>query len=362
MGLRRCALALGTVTLLSGCGVGLESVPVTAPSASGDSYVLTALFSNALNLPAQAKVKIYGADVGEVDSIRAKDFTAIVNMRIRKNVPLQAGATAELRSATPLGDLFVAIQPGPSGAAAPLRDGDTIPLTSTSAGATVEELLGSAALIVNGGAIKSLTSLLNGAGAAVGGRGENIARLIDSSSELISRLNARSEQIKTALQRTSDLATTLSARQNTLNAAIAAASPAISVVADNRDQIADLINAAARITAQLSRFPSLQGTDSRSLIADMNHLSAAFNAASVDPNLSLTALNRVISAVMKLTNSTSLHGIGEVTQLAFGSLPDMNYPGDPQFHGPDGTDWHAMVGSLRYQWNLLLGRIYGPER
>jgi len=47
--------------------------------------------------------------------------------------------------------------------------------------------------------------------------------------------------------------------------------------------------------------------------------------------------------------------------VALGSLPDKNWPGDPAFHGPDGTDWHAMVGSLRYQWNLLLSKVYGPE-
>jgi hypothetical protein len=40
----------------------------------------------------------------------------------------------------------------------------------------------------------------------------------------------------------------------------------------------------------------------------------------------------------------------------------MNYPGDPEFHGPDGTDYHAMIGSLRYQWNLLLNKAFGPGR
>ena len=134
------------------------------------------------------------------------------------------------------------------------------------------------------------------------------------------------------------------------------------MLADNTAQIADLVTGVSHITAQLSRFPSLQGTDTRSLIADLNQLSARFNDISTDPNLSLTALNRLIPIVMKSTNSAAIHGTGEVWQLALGSLPDMNYPGDPMFHGPDGTDWHAMIGSLRYEWNLLLDKIYGPNR
>ena len=358
------AVAVTLASVLSGCAVGLESLPLAGPSGGADTYALTAVFSNALNLPAQAKVKLNGADIGEVGSISTRNYVAYVTLHIRRDVPLRAGTTAELRSATPLGDLFVAVRPDPKqGAdASPLRDGDTIPLESTASGATVEQVLSSAALLVNGGVIRNITSLVNGAGSAVGGRGENIATLLHGTNELVARLNSRSEQIKAALQSTSELAATFSANQTTLNETLAAAAPATATLADNTAQIADLVSNIARITAQLSRFPSLKGTDTRSLIADINKLSARFNDISTDPNLTLTALNRVIPIIMKSTNSTALHGTGEVWQLAFGSLPDMNYPGDPMFHGPDGTDWHAAIGSLRYEWNLLLDKIYGPDR
>jgi virulence factor Mce-like protein len=334
-----------------------------APGQTGDSISLTAAFSNVLNLPAMAKVKLNGANIGEVESIRAQNFTAYVTMRVSADVPLHVGATAELRSATPLGDVFVAIRPDPNQApdAPPLRDGDTIALNSTSAAATIEEVLGSAALLVNGGAIRRLVSIVNGAGSAVGGRGEKVATLLQQSNTLISRLNARSAQIDTALRSTSDLAATLSARQDVLNEAIAAAVPATSAIVDNTAQLADLVDAVARITNQLNRFPSLQGTDTRSLVADVNHLAAMLNDIQLDPNARLEPLLTLTGAFFKMTNSSVIHASADVAQLALGALPDMNYPGDPAFHGPDGTDWHAMIASLRYQWNLLLSRVYGPE-
>jgi hypothetical protein len=65
---------------------------------------------------------------------------------------------------------------------------------------------------------------------------------------------------------------------------------------------------------------------------------------------------------MKSTNATSAHANVDVRKLALGALPDKNYPGDPGFHGADGTDWHAMIGSLRYEWNMLLSRVLGPQR
>jgi virulence factor Mce-like protein len=359
----RSAAAAALTVLVAGCATGLDSLPLPAPGQAGDRISLTAVFANALNLPAKAKVKLNGADIGDVESIRAEDFAAYVTMRISADVVLHAGATAELRSATPLGDVFVAIKPDPHPApdAPLLRDGDTIALNSTSAAATIEDVLGSATLLVNGGAIRRLVTVVNGAGSAVGGRGEKVAALLQQSNTLISRLNGRSAQIEGALRSTSDLAAALSARQDTLNEAISAAGPGISTIQANTAQLADLVDAVARVTNQLNRFPSMQGTDTRSLVADLNRLAATFNDAALDPNLSWTAWNRIIGVIVKSASGPNAHAAAEITQLALGSLPDMNYPGDPAFHGPDGTDWHAMIGSLRYQWNLLLSKVYGPE-
>lgn len=361
----RCGLAAGLVTLLAGCATGLDSLPLPAPQVgggSGKSYALTAVFSNALNLPAKAKVKLLGADVGEVDSIGARHFTAYVKMRIRADVPLHVGSTAELRSATPLGDVFVAIKPVPAPDAALLHDGDTIPMKFTSAAPTVEELLSSMAMLVNGGAIRSLVSILNGTGEAVGGRGEKLGTLLQQSKTLLSRMTARSHQMDTALRRTADLAATMSARQDTLNESLAAGAPAMAVIADNANRLADLADGVARITRQLSRFPSIQGTDTRSTAADFDHLAGVFNDISVDPNLSLMAFNRLIGLLMHATNSTSGHADLAIAKLALVPWPDKNYPGDPGFHWSDGTDWHLFVGSLRYEWNLLLDKIYGAQR
>lgn len=358
----RGAAAGALATLLTACGGGLESVPLPSPGASGPTYRITAVFSNALNLPAKAKVRLFGADVGEVTGIRAKKFTAHVVMRLKSDVALREGSTVELRSATPLGDVFVQVRPNPDHHARMLRDGDEIPLGSTAAAPTVEELLNSLALLVNGGAIRALTTDINGAGRAVGGRGQKLAELIAETTTFLSRMTARSQQLDATLRSTARMAADLAAHQDTLNAALNSGAPAVAVIAENTTRIADVTDNVARITRQLSRFPSLQGTDTRSTIADLNRLSAVFNDISVDPNLSLTAFNQLLAILIKSTNSTSAHALLEVSQLALVPLPDKNYPGDTGFHGPDGTDWHTMIGGLRYEWNMLLGKIYGPDR
>ena len=115
---RRAGLTIAATcitTVLAGCATGLESLPLPAPGQIGaNAITVTAAFANAMNLPQKAKIKLNGADIGEVESIRTRDFTAYVTMRINADVALYTGATAQLRSATPLGDIFVAIRLDPN--------------------------------------------------------------------------------------------------------------------------------------------------------------------------------------------------------------------------------------------------------
>ncbi|KAB7760283.1 mammalian cell entry protein [Mycolicibacterium mucogenicum DSM 44124] len=361
---------LGSVLLMTGCAAGLDSVPLPSPGSRGGTYELNAVFTDALNLPSKAKVRLYGADIGEVTSIDAVDFTAKVSMRIRQDVPLPVGSTAELRSATPLGDVFLQIRPPEDQAPGKpateprglLRGGDTIPLGSTAAAPTVEELLNSLAMLVNGGAIRALTTDVNGAGRVVGGRGDKLASLISETNQFLAKMTARTAQLDATLRSTSNMAAEVSRHQQSIDTALSAGAPALAVISDNTTRIMDVVDNVGRITRQLSKFPSMQGTDTRSVAADVNKLSAVFNEIAMDPNISLTAFNRLIGILVKATTSTAVHVEAEISKIAIGALPDKNYAGDPGIHGPDGTDWHLMIGSLRYEWNMLLGRIYGSDR
>ena len=194
---------------VSGCATdGLASLPLPAPGVGSGGYTLTAVFCNALNLPAKAKVKLAGADVGELESMVARNYTAVTTLRIMDGVRVPKGSTAELRSATPLGDVFVAFKPPrhrPIRAHRCCKDGDTIGLESTTAAATVESVLSSAAILVNGGAVRNFTNIINGLGKATGDQGQAFGDLIRKTNHTLGTLNARSDQISTALTETSRL-------------------------------------------------------------------------------------------------------------------------------------------------------------
>ena len=340
------AVAMSTAA----CSTGLENLPLPAPGVGGDSYVIAATFENALNLPTKAKVKLAGVDVGEVESMRVENYTAVVSLRIMNGVVLREGTTAELRSATPLGDVFVSLQSpdDPSADAAVLGEGDTIPIDATSAAATVEELLATSSLLVNGGVVRNLTKLVNGLGSAVDGKGDRIAELIHESTRLVGDLNSRSEEIRRSLEQTNGLVATLPDQRSTINDAVVAAGPALDVLSENTTAVVDLVSQVAAITDRIGEFPSVQGTDTRSMIADINRVAAELDRAATQPGVSLDTVNRILAPVINITSGTSAHTDADLEQLALGAVPVPGHTGDPGSRLPDGTDWTAFVGTLTY--------------
>ncbi|WP_280260378.1 MlaD family protein [Nocardia abscessus] len=359
-------LAAATALALSatGCAAGLDRLPLPAPGLGGDTYTLTATFSNALNLPTKAKVKLHGADIGQVDSMSARDYTAVVTLRIISTVRLPLGTSAELRSATPMGDVFVAMKPPrvrePD--TAMLGDGSAIPLEFTSAATTIEEMLTRASLLVSGGTIDYLTKVISALGEHVGGRGERLAALLDQTRTLLATLSARSERIDEVLRSAADLSATAATHQATLTDTVAAAGPAMQVLADNTDSFVTLVDRIHTITAQLARFPSIQGTNDTSMIANINQLAAGLNAAAVNPDADLDELNNMLGIVLKMISGPNGHVDVDLVQLAVGAVPDPGFPGTSGGRLPDVTDWTAFVGSLQHMLDRLGNRLEGPPR
>jgi virulence factor Mce-like protein len=361
----RGGIAIAAAVLItSGCATnGLASLPLPAPGLGSGGYTLTAVFSNALNLPMNAKVKLAGADVGQVESMVARNYTAVTTLRIRNGVLLPRGSTAELRTATPLGDVFVALKPPANDPAddPTLHNGDTIGLDSTAAAATVESVLSSAAILVNGGAVRNFTNIINGFGKATGDQGQAFGELIHKSNQLVGTLDARSDQISTALTQLSRLADQLDAKDATITDLMTAARPATATLADNTTELTNLAVQAGDTARLLARFPSIGGTDTsgRSMIRDLNTIAGAANDVAVSPDTSLLALNRLIPPLVKSTSGSAISVHVGVDKLILGSLPDIGYPGDIGLHGPHHYNMNLLVGTLKYTLWRLQERVVG---
>ncbi|MEV0356155.1 MCE family protein [Nocardia sp. NPDC050697] len=361
IGVRRTALAItaaATVALLTGCGISVENVPLPKPGASGDTYTIRAVFENALNLPDQAKVKIGGSDVGVVSDISTKNFQAFVDMQIRSDIELPEGTTAELRQATPLGDVFVAVsKPSAPPGTPTLQDGDTLPLESTSAGATVEELLVSVSMLFNGGGIASLTRLGTELDSIFGGRGDQLAHLITEMTGVVGSLNDNSARIDSVLGEFGTLSTTLESRRAELGQVADTLPQMIGAIAENNRALGDLLQRIAVTSAALGDYATTSGADLASLLDNLRDLMDALAATGDDFGAAMEQLHLIAPKVDASFRGKSLAVFATVSNLDIGLLTD-----PPNSKLPDQTDLNDFVGSFIQVLQVVQSRVNGAPR
>jgi phospholipid/cholesterol/gamma-HCH transport system substrate-binding protein len=149
-------LAALVVSLTAACSLDPTRLPVPGSFVAGDTYGVKVEFSSVLNLPARAKVDFGGVRVGVLDRVQLVGTTAVAYVDISKSVTLPQNTRAELRQATVLGDIYIALMPPDNPAPTSLRNGDTIPLSNTVPADNIEDILRGVSNLVTGGTLNTL--------------------------------------------------------------------------------------------------------------------------------------------------------------------------------------------------------------
>ncbi|MCU1647691.1 MAG: mammalian cell entry protein [Nocardia sp.] len=346
-----------SVTAISGCGITVEDLPLPRPGVGANSYSIHAIFGNALNLPASAHVKIGGSDVGEVTAISTRNYIADVEMSIRGDVQVPANATAELRQATPLGDVYVAISlPPRTPDQQLLHAGDTIQQQNTSAGASVEDLLLSVATLVNGGALNRLANISTELDSMVAGRGPVLAHLITEMTSATTALNQRSDQLDGFLGATGGLLAQFNQRKAELSAVADTVPAMISAIADDNRKIGDLLGKIATTGAALDDFAKTSATDLSTLLDSTEKLTSSLARMGDNFAGTLDALHEVTPKLLTTMRGNAMAFYGTANYLGIGALYD------PGSKFPDGSDANAFTGSLLDVLQRVYNRVTGGQR
>jgi virulence factor Mce-like protein len=169
-----CALALLAIGYLSPKGIPGRSY-----------YNLHARFTNADNLTASYQVRIGGRLVGQVLDPKVRDGQADVRLQLNPAIaPLRSDSTLRVRPRSPVGVRFVELNPGTKGT--PLKEGDTIPASQTSATVQLDEVLGA----LDADHRRKAATLLNELGKGFLGRGEDLNAAIGAAPPTLRNLAA----------------------------------------------------------------------------------------------------------------------------------------------------------------------------
>ncbi|WP_019925059.1 MCE family protein [Nocardia sp. BMG111209] len=341
----------------SGCAVTVDSVPMPKPGLGRPGYIVHAAFADALNLPDHAHVKIGGSDIGVVTGIHTTNFVADVQMLIRDDIRLPRGTTVELRQATPLGDMFVAMSlPAAKDAGEPMRDGDTIGTDHTAAGASVEQLMMSVSLLLNGGGINQAAKITTEMNSMFAGRAPELAHLLTELTAVISALNQRTGDIDSVLTGLNSLSGALAVRKTELGAAADTFPALIGLLTENNQQMVDLLTKVATTTDALGDFATTSGQDLVGLFQSIQALMSAF-ARSDQLTGALDGVHNLYPSMMASLRGPALAVAATVSYLSIGALSD---PSGSRL--PELGDAGQFVGSLQQVFEKVLGRLNSPPR
>ncbi|MEU1984205.1 MCE family protein [Nocardia sp. NPDC019395] len=357
---RRLAVVVAVVVLaVSGCGaITVQDVPMPEPGIGGPGYTVRVRFEDALNLPDRAHVKIGGTDIGVVTDISATDFVADVNLLIREDIRLPRGTTAELRQGTPLGDMFIAMTlPREDPNAVMLGEGDVIDTDHTGAGASVEELMVSVSLLLNGGGLNQAARITAEMDSMFAGRAPQLAHLISEMTQVLGALNARTADIDSVLHGVNTLTGELAARKQELGQAADAFPDLLSLVAENNRDITGLIQKISVTMSALGDFTDTTSPQFISLFDSIRRLMGGFTAMGDNLRQTLDGLHALYPSLEQSFEGPTLAVAARVSYLSIGALTDPS-----RSRLPDGTDVPAFIGSLAQVLQKIQGRLTSPPQ
>ena len=246
----RKALLLVVVLVLAGCGSsggfsGMYQLPLPGGADLGDHpYRVVAHFGDVLDLVPHAGVKVHDVAVGRVDTIElaSDNRTAVVTMLVNGDVRLPANAGAELRQSSLLGEKFVELRT-PDTPAGTLADGAVIPLDRTNRNPEIEEVLGALSLLLNGGGIGQLSTIVGEVNKALDGNEPELRATLSNIDSVVQVLDGEKNNITKAIDALGRLSTNLVAQTDDIKVALDELGPGLAIVNEQRDQLVTMLNA-----------------------------------------------------------------------------------------------------------------------
>lgn len=246
---RAAAAGVTGAMLLSGCGFSPYELPLPGGADLGsDPYTVTVQFRDVLDLVPQSAVRVNDIAVGKVTKIRLDGWTATATLEINRDVELPDNAEATIRQTSLLGEKFVSLAPPGTGGVGQLGNGDRIPLDRSGRNPEIEEVLGAASLLFNGGGLEKTNTIVKELNNALDGNEPEVKQLLQSTTEFVGQLDDNKADIITALEKVDNLARATQDQEGAITAALDELPEALRVLDAQRDDLVGLLTSLDRLS------------------------------------------------------------------------------------------------------------------
>ena len=245
-----CGAAVGAISaiFLSGCGFSPYALPLPGGADVGDNpYKVKVHFRDVLDLVPQSAVRVNDVAVGKVRKIELNGWTAVVTVEVNRKVKLPDNAQATIRQTSLLGEKFVSLDAPAEGGIGNLSDGDVIPLDRSGRNPEIEEVLGAASLLFNGGGLEKTKTIVKEFNNTLEGREPEVKSLLKQTNNLVGQLDDNKQALLTSLEKVNHLAVETNKQKGPITKALDELPGALKVVNEQRDDLVKLLQALDRL-------------------------------------------------------------------------------------------------------------------
>lgn len=251
---------LSGVLTLSGCGLGMQDLPV-GRSAGGDSYDVQLQLASASGLVLGAEVRAGQKVIGRVAAMDTDMVGAKVTLSLSAEVALPRDVHASLELPSALGSPYIRLSEpagdpaadatataGVGGAPArQLRAGDVIEHRRTEIGPQIESTLATLGLVVGGSGLSQMQVVVEELNTAFAGRSGEVRGLTTTMRELFGQAAANQDEFERALVLAARVSEQFVGQQEVLDAFLDTVPAAVEALGRQRDTISALLDSSTQL-------------------------------------------------------------------------------------------------------------------
>jgi phospholipid/cholesterol/gamma-HCH transport system substrate-binding protein len=208
-----------------------------------------AVFFHAGGLVAGNEVKVSGVKVGSVSDVALQAGKALVTFTVDATVPLGSETTAHIRTGSLLGQRVLTLE---SSGSSTIRPNTVIPLSRTGSPYSLTDAIGEFTTSAAGTDTAALNQSLDTLAATLDQIAPQLGPAFDAVSRLSRSINSRDETLAELLRHTGTVTDVLAKRSEQLNALILNANDLVTVLAERRQAIVDLLANTSAVAQQVS--------------------------------------------------------------------------------------------------------------
>lgn len=256
--MRRVLVLLVASGLLAGCNISPNQNVLPGQAGVGsDGYTVIAPFDNVQNLVPNSNVQYDNVTIGTVAEIRVTGWHAIVELRLKKSVPLPENITLKIAQKSLLGAEYVQIDASADTPVGRLHQGSTLPMTRTGSYPETEQVLSAVSLLLNNGGLSQLETITTQLNDALRDHVPDARNVIGKLQTLLGVLNDQKANVVAALEQVHGLSARLAAQRQTVARAIDRITPGLEALNAERGKLVQAIDAVGSFGVTATRVVQL---------------------------------------------------------------------------------------------------------